>query len=155
MAIKSDTRDCNGVSVTSSQLPPLRSFALMAKLGKIIAPILAVEDVKAVANVSMGALAPAIVSMLSTLDGEDLPALSVQLFASTSAILVNDSGEKEAKGRVPLNTSKNIDLVFAGNLRGMLDAMRFAIEINFADFIEGVAAALSADGPATPEAESQ
>jgi len=147
--LKNETRDCSGVSVTSTQLPALMGFKLMTKLGKILAPVLAIKDVRATMNVQLEDLVPAITQLLVNIDGENIDDLCARLFASTTALVTNDAG---ARQRVELREATGINAAFEGNMPAMLGAMQLAIEVNFGDFLRGVAAAGSAAGDQTATA---
>lgn len=125
MGLKEDSRDIDGITIRTIQLPPLRAFPLMAKLGKILSPALGqLGDVSMDSDIKE--LAPALGELFSQLDERDAQSLIMEIFASSAAQL--------PEKLVPLNTVEMINTVFAGRFLTMLKAMKFVLEVNFADF---------------------
>jgi hypothetical protein len=128
MSLKQESREIDGIMITTTQLPPMRAFPLMAKLGKILAPALgAIGDIDPESDVKE--LGPALASLFGQLNEVDSTNLILEIFANTSA---------QSEGKLsPLNTDAMVNMVFAGKFVSMLNAMRFVLEVNFADFFAG------------------
>jgi hypothetical protein len=129
--LRSETREIEGIVVTATQLPPLRALALMPRLGKVMAPLLALDGVTAETDVE--SLVPVILKVLDSLEDDQAVALVRDLLASSTAQL---------DGKLyPLNTDSMLTGVFGGNVMAMVKAAVFAVEVNFGDFFaKGLAA---------------
>ena len=154
--LKSETRECGGLKVTTTQLPAMRGFRLFARVGKILAPTmsnlqgLTARELKGLMDADVAALAPMVANLFAQL--EDSDSLFLELFASTKVERVDENGVPRLK---QLTDQDAINYVFAGNLAGMLSAAMFVLEINFADFIRGALGKVnvpSVPTPATPVA---
>lgn len=143
--LKSDTREIGDLKVTVTQLPPRRAFRLAAKLAKYLAPALA--GLKADTELSLEALTPALGAMMRELEDDDLDRLLSDLFASTSVIVTDAKGQARKHDLV---TPEAIDRAFEGQLKHMLTAMRFSLEVNFGDFFEGPGPSVGTIPAATP-----
>lgn len=141
MALKTETRDIDGLTVTSTQLPAMRSFALMARLGKVIAPALGmVEGVSLTSGI--GALAPALAQLFAQLDGAEAESLAREVLASTSVVV---DGR-----RLELSRTEMINLAFEGRIKTMLATLKFALEVNYGDFFAGGLSGAAAPAPSPP-----
>lgn len=117
------------LTCTTTQLPALQAFKLLAKLGKLMGPALgALKGVKLTQDKSK--LVPALTTLLAGLDPDDSEALVVQILAGTIAI---------HGGKVVELKQAAIDSVFGGRLILLFQVMAFALEANFADFFRGLA----------------
>jgi len=135
--LRTETRDIEGIEITTTQLPPLRALALMPRLGKVIAPMLALDGVSMDSDVRE--LVPALVQMLDTLSGDEATALTRALLASTTALL---DGKM-----VQLNRDETLTMVFAGRLKAMVLAVAFAVGVNYGEFFAKGPAASPATSP--------
>ncbi len=130
MGQKTDTRTIAGMEVTTTQLPALRAFALLNKLGRILAPALAkAADLKVSTDMDVSALAPALGELFANLHPEESGQLAKEILAYTSVI---HNGAK-----IDLGSANMIDHVFTGEFKGFLMTMLFAIQVNFSDFFDG------------------
>ena len=117
------------LQVKTTQLPALRAFRLLSRLGKLLGPSLGkLRGVGLKSDAS--ALTPAIAALADSLDPDQIEALAVQILEGT---LVVDG--KQAR---TLNTAAAIDDVFGGRLMTMFKVMAFAIEVNFRDFFRAL-----------------
>ena len=129
--VESKTEDIEGLSVTTTQLPAMRAYAVFARLGKVLGPALSQlgnVDPKVLTDIGaadIGQLAPAMATLLEGLC-EDIP-LVVKLLESTT-VIVNGH-------RVELSDEAKINLAFSGKFKALLLTLKFAITTNFADFL--------------------
>lgn len=141
--IETKQRDIKGLQVTSAQLPAMRAYGVFTRLGVILGPALASLgglDIKSLDS-DVGHLGPATGALLGGLS-EDIP-LVLALLQSTS---VDVDGR-----RIELNGEDKINHVFSGKFLALLLTLKFAIEVNFADFLDAGRAAIEAREEA-PEA---
>jgi len=147
MALRTETREIAGVEVTSTQFPAMRSLRLMTRLGKVLAPLLGgldgvdLKTLKMTSQIDLSALGRALSAAFVQLAEQDAAQLALDILASSVALV---DGR-----RVELTSTAKIDGVFDGNLKGLLGAIRFAVEVNYGDFFSG--AAPDADTPSSPE----
>jgi len=127
MAIQSKTETIDGLEFTTTQLPAMDSFNLLAKLTKLLAPILEGADGLSLDS-ELSELAPLLGGALSQLEDGGASKLALEVLGNTS-VIVNDA-------IVGLNTAEKINAVFGGRLLTMLKAMGFALKVNYADFFD-------------------
>lgn len=128
MALRSETRDIDGMSMTTTQLPALRSLALMTRLSKIIAPALGYLDGLDLKS-DISALGPALAALFAGLDGEQAQALAREILIASTIVI---------DGRmVALSDGTMIDHAFSGKMKSFLGALKFALEVNYSDFLGG------------------
>ena len=143
--IKTEQRDIRGLSVTSVQLPAMRSYGVFTRLGVVLGPALAAltEGGADLSNLEadLTGLGPAIGALLGGL-AEDVP-LVLALLQSTYVVV---DGSK-----IELTSEAKIDQAFSGNFLAMLMTLKFAIEVNFADFLDAGRTALSAQQKAAAD----
>ena len=136
--IETKQRDIQGLQVTTVQLPAMRAYGVFSRLGAILGPALAELDIANVQGMSMsddiGSLGPAVGKLLAGLSTDT--ALVLSLLQSTTVVV------DEAK--IDLLSEAAINKVFTGNFLGLLATLKFAIEVNFADFLAAGLAALPA-----------
>lgn len=139
MALKRETREINGLEVTSTQLPVLRQYKLMARLGRLLAPALGrIEGLdKLSVTDDVSKLMPALSELFMKLDETELMSLARDLLAGTQ-VKVEDQ-------LYSLADDKTINNVFAGNLKAMLGSMKFSVEVNFGDFFGDALASVKSD----------
>lgn len=120
MALRSETRTIDGLDVTTTQLPAMRSFVLLGKLLKIAGPALG-----ELGEANIGKL----VSMVAqSIDPAELPGLAREVLEQTTVI---------SDGRqVQLNSIPLIDNVFNGRLPTLLKVLRFALENGYSGFFD-------------------
>jgi hypothetical protein len=107
----------------------MEALPLLAQIGGIVGPIISsLEGVNMSDDVS--ALAPAFGALSARLKPEEFKAIARALLSSAAATVDNK--------QIPLNTDERINLAFAGNPKAMFGAMRFAFEVNYAGFFEGL-----------------
>lgn len=135
MALKTERREIDGIALVSTQLPAMRSFRLLARLGRALAPA-----VGALRGVTLGmdatVLAPAIAAIFEHLGPDEAVTLALAALQSTVAIV---DGKQ-----VELTSETLLDIAFNGKPLALLGAVRFALEVNFADFFSAAAAASAA-----------
>ncbi len=135
------TDDEGLLQVHSTQLPALRAFKLMTRLGKLLGPSLAqLKGVKLKAKAD--ALLPVLTTLFEALEPDEAESLAQQILEGTLVI----AGGKS----VTLNSQPAIDAVFGGRLLSMLRVMSFAVEVNYRDFFRGLAPGAGAAQPASP-----
>ena len=137
MGLKTETRIIGGVKVKTTQFSALRSFRLLSRLGKVLAPSLAkvagVDFNSGVENMELSSFLPALTDLLGNLDPDEGQKLIRDLLAGSTA---------EVDGKLfPLDTDEQITLAFGGDLPALLSAARFALEVNYGDFFGAVRAA--------------
>jgi len=135
--LKTETRVIEGLSVTVTQFSALRSLRLMARLGGLLAPMLSalemLDGVDLKSDIPLRQLQPLVMQLFETLTPETAVSLAGELLLSSSVIYEDR--------KVELNDSSRIDLVFGGNLIGLLKSLAFSIEVNYRDFFGGTPAA--------------
>lgn len=137
MGRKTETRVIGGLDVTVTQFDAMRSLGLTARLGKILVPaLIAAEGVSMQDDVR--ALAPALAELFSNLDPAGAQDLARQLTAGTAVV-------KEGK-QFSLGSDDAINLAFDGDLRTLLEVMKFSLEVNFGDFFSGAPAVADEPG---------
>ena len=120
---------------STTQLPAVRGFKLFGRLVKQIGPLFgaftSLGDFNLGTDIS-GAM-PAISAALASMDPDELLSLAKECLSSTTVHVPDATG-----GRVmPLSTDENINLVFSGRLRMMVEVLVFVVRVNFADFLQG------------------
>lgn len=146
--LKSETRVIGGHTVTSTQLPSTRSFGLLTKLGKILSPVVGelgpLFDAKAglagLLTQDVSKIGPALTALFGHLADEDLGKLQSEIFAHTRVM---------RDGRLlELRDPNIVDLVFGADLKALLGALAFAIEVNYRDFFSSAPSESSLAGAA-------
>lgn len=127
MPLKIESKDINGLHVTTTQLPALRALNLLTRIGKIIAPILgSMPHVKSVKDLNTIALNAALGSLFAQLGEDEAARLARQILVATK---VTVDGKF-----IELTTDNAINLVFDGRLGDLFSVIGFALEVNFAGF---------------------
>lgn len=146
MALQNQTREINGVTYEIQQLPARRAMKLLARLGKLVAPLVAVAQGAAksggVLKLDAGLLTSAVGGLFDALPPEDVEPLMAELFAS--AVIL------DGNARVPLWPV--FDLRMQGRTFDVLKLAAFAVEVNFGDFFDALRAnmpAAEAEKPST------
>lgn len=128
---KSEKRTIDGLDVTVAQLPPRKGFKLGVKLFKYVGP--AIAQMGGEEEVDLERLKPVLMSLMHSLDDDELEAIMLQVFET--AYVVRDVDGKATK--FELNNPAKIDAAFEDKLPAMFQALMFALEVNFADFFSG------------------
>jgi hypothetical protein len=144
--IKSESKTIEGIQVTTTQLPAMRAFKLFFRLVRLIGPTLGALgdfDPKTDLKDVMKVMSPAFMTSFASLDPDEATALACAILENTTAFL-------PGQGNLQLNGQAALDAVFSGRIKTLLNVVVFAVQINFADFFDGVAPATppSAPGPA-------
>lgn len=136
--LKTQTKEVDGFSVTSTQLDVWRALRLFTRLGKIVSPALAqAKDVSVFSDIRQ--LAPAFAELFSQVDGDVAEDLARTMLESTLVVV---DGKQ-----IPLNSREMIMMAFNGRLETLLAVMKFSFEVNFGDFWQGVARLAGAAAP--------
>lgn len=131
--LKTDERDIDGLHVTSTQLPPMRSIALMTRMGRVVLPALAKLDGFSLATLrqaDLGSLGPMISDLFARLSDEDAARMIREILVATSVRTPDGKN-------VELINDGAIDKAFAGRLPALLAAIKFALEVNYSGFFAG------------------
>lgn len=130
-------REIAGLTVHARMLPPMKAYRLFAKLGKIAVPISRALQPGALEKLKAGdySLAlPLALSVFVDLKEDDAESLALSVLAGTSVKLTDGDRPR----LLHITTANDVNAAFAGNLKAMLGAMLFALEINYKDFFSGV-----------------
>lgn len=145
MSLKTEARDIDGLHVTCSQLPAMRSYSVFTRLGKVLGPAIGAlanatieENVK---DTDVKELAPAMAALLQGLADDE--SLVYPLLATVSV--------KKDGMDILLTDEANINLAFEGKFKALLLTLKFALEVNYADFFGDGLAALQ--GPKAKESD--
>lgn len=111
-------------------LPAGQGLALMARLSKMLGPGVAAL----VANDGSGAIGRALAGLLERVSPEEVVEIARQLAATTEV--------SQAGGKAPAKLDEVFDTFFAGDFLPLLDFLKFALEVNFGPFVEGLRARL-------------
>lgn len=135
MGQKTEKRVIGGLEFTTTQLPAMKALALSARIGRAVGPALA-EASGLSGSMEVARLAPAISALFAKLDGTEAQGLAREILASTSVVY-------EGK-LIQLGDNGMIDHVFTGSLGDLFAAIRFAVEVNFADFFAALTSVVNA-----------
>lgn len=160
MQAQTETREIDGLTVTSTPLPARRANRLLTRLGALIAPLGdliagAQTGANSFADVDLQGLGAALGGALSQVQGDAADAMITQTLVATTVIV---DGR-----RVDLSSGEAIDVVFQGRLGTMYKVLGFALEVNFRDFFdvarsriaEALGAAARVRASASPSDSSQ
>ncbi len=128
------TRTIGGLDVSIVKLKPRAGFKLAAQLFKYLAPVLG--TMQPTDEVSVETLTPALMAIMRDLNDAELDKLTRKVFEGSWVVGPGMDGKPR---KFELNTDEQIDQAFDDNLMGMLNAMKFALEVNFASFFDGSA----------------
>lgn len=138
--IETKTKVIDGLTFSSTQLPPLKAYPLSARVGGILLPAfgkfmaLGIKDAEKFFELDAAKLFPILEPVLSALgraENEDLPG---KLLAGTMVQMADERGEMSL---VYLNTPEGINRAFQGRGMTLYKALWFAVEVNFSDFMPG------------------
>ena len=141
MGLKTETRIIDGMEITVQQLPARKGFALMGQLMGIAAPAFQKAEGLSM-NDGVAALLPALGAAFEKLTPKKLDDVMAQLFATATVVCDTDNGKRQYE----LNRPEHIDEAFAGKLKAMFSALKFAAEVNFADFFADALAQAKSTG---------
>ncbi len=131
-----EEREINDLTVVTRQLPPMRAYRLLARLGKFAGPIARALTPASLVKIKAGDYAAAIPVALSVfidLKDDDAEELALDILRGSFAKMTVGGKTK----LVSLETTDNVNAAFEGNLKAMLGAMMFALEVNYKDFFAG------------------
>lgn len=141
MGKKNETREIAGLKITVSQFAPMRAYRFLALAAKTLGPVLStiVPALSLNATSSLRDMsASTIGNAFAMLDESAAERLLLELFSNSS--VVADVNGKPVK--FDLSGRTEIDVAFGdGGLAALFAAAKFALEVNFADFIKGLASA--------------
>jgi hypothetical protein len=126
MGLKTETRTIDELEVSVTQLPAMRSLALLPRLSKLALPAFMKADDPAFMKADVIIL---VGELLAGLEPAEAQALVRDLNAGTT---VQQDGKLK-----PLTSDQLIDSVFNGKVMTLLKVTMFAVEVNFADFFGG------------------
>lgn len=136
--LKTETKDIDGLGVTCTQFPAMRSSELLARLLKVIGPSLGVL-MRLDPNTELDRAGVELVAGLSSLKPEELPGLISKVLEMTAVRVPDESGGAGAV--ISLDKKENLDIVFSGRMLTMFKVAGFAIQVNYRDFASGSAPA--------------
>lgn len=132
----SDSRAFAGLEFTTVQFPAMRAFRTLGRLVKLAGP--AIGALKGLTlETRLDDIMPSIGEALTNLDVDQAGTLAMDLLASTWAI--GTDGKK-----VEFLQASNIDLVFSGHVRALMECLIWVVKWNFKDFMPGAAPATAA-----------
>lgn len=154
--LKSECETIGGLQLTCTQFSPLpHGYVLGIKVANMLAPLLSMlggasgaSTVNALLTTDVMTLGPIVGALLGQLAKPEHAKLPVELLAGTVADVPDESGELT---RISLTDQAAINATFGGKLPAMLQAMWFAIRVNYLDFMPG---ALGISRPKTPVAKA-
>lgn len=121
-----------GVRVTCTQMAATDGYRMVPKIGKLVAgagSALGAFNFADLAESDISVLAPAFYRLFCEMDAEDADVLMLGLLKNCTAL--------KDGAMVNLGSKPQIDHVFDGNLRGLMECLWFSIKVNFGDFFEG------------------
>ncbi len=125
-------------TITTTKFEPVVQYRLLAKIGRVLIPaVMAAKgdgaknpDGSTAVNMRAG-----VEALFEKLTPEVADMAMMDSLAATSVIRADDAGAKEV---ISLINVKGINRAFrGGNLRVMLQAMQFALEVNYGRFFVG------------------
>ena len=139
MSKLSDTRvfttsDGESYEVLVNKLEPELAYLLVAKLGKVVIPAIV-----AMKKGGTTELMPVVDRLFESLTPELAKQVKNDLFAATTVIRTDREGNQM---KFDSGTAAAVNNAFRGQVKTMFEVLRFALEVNFADFfdVRGLAA---------------
>lgn len=135
--LKTECETIGGLQLTCTQFSPLpHGYVLGIKVANLLAPLLSMlgGNVNALLSTDVMTLGPIVGSLLGQLAKPEHAKLPVELLSGTVADVPDESGELT---RISLTDQAAINATFGGKLPAMLQAMWFAIRVNYLDFMPG------------------
>jgi hypothetical protein len=145
MAVKSDTRTIGEHTYRVTQLTALKSRALFVRLVKLLGPAV-VTVIGSGVNVNRAQLGGLLSELFTRLSDDELAYFCNVLGACTEVL--------GPGGAVVIDSPAMIDVHFAGRLLDMFKWLRFALEVQFSDFLSAAKATLAAGSTAQGTAPS-
>jgi hypothetical protein len=131
--------DGEAFEVTCTKLEPVAAYELLAKVGKLLVPaVMAAQGLTSKSDAL--SMIPAVNQLFDAMSPELARSLMQDLLRGCTLTRPDDKGELE---RHDLLTTQKINRAFRGNLKAMLMAMKFSLEVNFGDFFAASAAVAS------------
>jgi len=151
MARAQKEKTIDGLTFTVQQLPAMRSLKLMHKLGKTIGPAMlkalsgapAGKEIK-VGNINVADMADGVSLLFDRLSAEDTESIVRELFETT---MVTENGQT-------FQLMPVFDNVLAGKMATLFKAVKFALEVNYQDFLPALLASAQASQVAGSSAAS-
>ena len=136
MSLESKTTDIGGVTYQVTQLPAMRGFKLLNRLGRTFGPTVAdlLGGATSLADLNVAFLAPSIRELFDRLTEAELETLTKELLGQALVTL-----EGKTKPLMPV-----FDIHFAGRYDDILKLLWFAVEANYGSFFGGLAEKLVA-----------
>ncbi len=150
MARKTESKDIDGITFTVTQLPAMRSVVLLHKLTKAAGPALLrtignFKDLKTLLTSDVSSLADTVQGLFDRFSADDTVALIRELFETATMSV----------GGKALPIMPVFDEQLAGKPEVILQAVGFALGVNYASFLGGLRAKLSAAAAeASPESKA-
>jgi hypothetical protein len=146
MGRSTDTIVLGEKTYSVTQLPAMRAMRLQARLLAVFGPALSqlvagLKDVKSLARMDVSLIAPAlggaVESLMKRLTPEEAEALVRELLiGATVTVRVDGKPDRQAE------LLKLVDEEFRGRLLDLYALLGFALQVNYADFIEGLKTSL-------------
>ena len=139
MSTKQDTSeitltDGSSLSVTVVKFEPVTAYRLLAKIGRVLIPtVFAARHVTGKSDTTD--LMPAIKTLFEQLTPELAETVMLEALSGTSVTRADDNGHVQNIDLV--HGTKAINRAFRGNLKAMLLAIKFSLEVNYGDFFVG------------------
>jgi len=124
-----------GVELELDQLPALTLLREWAEVAVRVMPILVVIQDAKDRNAALAEVIPMFASM-----GTEADMLAQRLLVTGSATFTDSEGERKL---LDLTSRAAINEAFAGNLLGLFQAIFFAVEVHYGDFLSGAGASSS------------
>lgn len=142
-------KEIDGIRFSVQQLPAMRGVLLMHKLARAVGPAMlkalsgAGDSQKGVsiASVDLGGIADSVGLVFDRFSASDLEALIKELFETATL----------TDGANTFPVMQVFDNVLAGKTSTIFKAIRFALEVNYQDFLGALAASVSALGASQSE----
>ncbi len=138
--INTVTEEICGLKVTSTQFPPMRAHKLLARLAKVMGPALGeianvdIGDDDSVTEFNLGSLGPALVRVFAELDDTTAERLPLEILSLTTCV------DAEGTTKHEVGTLAGYNAAFAGLGAAPYLVMAFALKVNYARFLEDLAA---------------
>lgn len=138
---ESEVRIINGKTFTVTPFTFFRGNKILIEIGAIIAPVFSkivgsfTGDIEKLdiskAVVDGDALASALETLFTKLDGDQFEKLLLTIFSNTQAEVLD---KEKRRTTVSLNSEAMFDLVFGRDLTTMIKAVAFVAEVSYPDF---------------------
>lgn len=145
---KTETREIGGRNITIRQFGSVTGFKVFAKVGRIIAPALGelslnedFDPSKQIPPAMIGKMLGIVCTLLDDNDAENL-----------AKLLLSGASASGSAGTIQLDSKEAIEAALP-ETSDLLMALRFSIELNFANFLKSIASA-SATSNAVEDAKA-